>query len=116
MNNYWSRNDTKEWIVQLEHRIDDIEYYLDRTLKWCEEYGVDDERVIFLCSFLTCVWVSTMRGEPITFIELMEILGVEGLHQDEEKIYELSGTWAELDHIELLEKALEKFQDGSIEP
>ena len=27
---YWSRNDTKEWIVQLEHRIEDIDYYQRR--------------------------------------------------------------------------------------
>lgn len=52
---YWSRDDTREWINQLEHRVDDIDYYLDRTLAWCDEYGVYDEKVVFMCSFLTCI-------------------------------------------------------------
>ena len=45
---YWSRNDTKEWITQLEHRIKDIDYYLERTVAWCEEYGIDDNKVVFM--------------------------------------------------------------------
>ena len=100
---YWSRNDTKEWIIQLEHRVEDIEYYLERTLEWCDEYGVDNGRVVFMCSFLTCIWVSAMRGEPITFTELMEILGVEDFETNEEKLYELDEKWIQLDHSDLLE-------------
>ena len=108
---YWSRNDTKEWINQLEHRIDDIDYYLGKTLSWCEEYGVYDEKTIFMCSFLTCIWVSQVRGEQITFTELMEMLGVaewETNSNNEEKIYELDECYAELDHYELLERAVGK--------
>jgi hypothetical protein len=92
---YWSRDDTKEWINQLEHRVDDIDYYLDRTLAWCDEYGVYDEKTVFMCSFLTCIWVSQVRGEPITFTELMEMLGVkewETNSDNEEKIY----VWGQL--------------------
>lgn len=108
---YWSRDDTKEWINQLEHRIDDIDYYLGRTLIWCDEYGVHDEKTVFMCSFLTCIWVSQVRGEPITFTELMEMLGVkewESSNGNEEKIYELDDCYAELDHYELLERAVSK--------
>lgn len=108
---YWSRDDTKEWINQLEHRIDDIDYYLDRTLSWCDEYGIDNHQTIFMCSFLTCVWVSQVRGEQITFLELMEMLGVtewESNSNTEEKIYELDECYADLDHYELLERAVEK--------
>jgi uncharacterized protein (UPF0305 family) len=106
---YWSRDDTKEWIIQLEHRIEDIEYYLDRTSEWCDEYGIDNGKVIFMCSFITCIWVSYMRNEPITFIELMELLGVDNWEADEEKIYELDDRWGELDHYDLLEKVVETF-------
>lgn len=107
----WTRDDTKEWIIQLEHRLEDIDYYLERTAEWCNDYGVDDARVIFMCNFITCVWVSYMRGEPITFIELMEMLGVENWETDEEKIYELDDRWGELDHYELLEQVVEKFNE-----
>lgn len=103
---YWSRDDTKEWIIQLEHRLDDIDYYLNRTIEWCDEYGIEDDRVVFMCSFLTCIWVSRMRDEPITFVELMEMLGVEEWDSDEEKIYELDDEYAQLDHHEFLEKVV----------
>jgi hypothetical protein len=111
---YWSRDDTKEWIIQLEHRIEDIDYYLDRTAEWCDEYGIDDNRVIFMCSFLTCIWVSQMRGEPITFTELMELLGVEEWDCDEDKIYELDEKFADLDHHELLERVASTCGDDDI--
>jgi hypothetical protein len=112
---YWSRNDTKEWITQLEHRIKDIDYYLDRTVTWCEEYGIDDNKVVFMCSFLTCIWVSRLRDEPITFTELMEMLGVEDWESKEEKIYELDDRWAELDHHEFLEQVVEKFNEDDFD-
>lgn len=108
---YWTRDDTKEWIAQLEHRLEDIDYYLEQTAHWCDEYGIEDDRTVFMCSFLTCVWVSHMRGEPITFTELMELLGVEEWECDEDKIYELDARYADLDHHELLEKTVEKLGD-----
>lgn len=103
----WTRDDTKEWIIQLEHRIEDIDYYLNETVKWCEEYGIDDNNVVFMCSFLTCIWVSAMRGETITYTELMEMLGVDEWEQGEEKTYELDDNWLDLDHYELLERTVE---------
>jgi hypothetical protein len=106
---YWSREDTKEWIIQLEHRVQDIDYYLNKTLEWCEDYGVEDNHVVFMCSFLTCIWVSHMRGEPITFTELMEMLGVEEWESDEEKVYELDDRWGNLDFHEFLEQVVEKY-------
>jgi hypothetical protein len=112
---YWSRDDTKEWINQLEHRIDDIDYYLDRTLAWCDEYGIDNQRVVFMCSFLTCIWVSQVRGEPISFIELMEMLGVEEWetsNNNEDKVYELDECFSNLDHYELLEQAVDRLRDA----
>ena len=113
---YWSREDTKEWIIQLEHRIQDIDYYLNKAGEWCDEYGIDNNNLIFMCSFLTCVWVSNMRGEHITFNELMEILGVdEWTHDDEEKIYQLDDHWGSLDFHEFLEKVVETYTEDDDE-
>ena len=107
----WTRNDTKEWIIQLEHRVQDMDYYLDKASDWCDEYGIDNNNLIFMCSFLTCVWVSNMRGEHITFNELMEILGVEEWNDDEEKYYELDECWGNLDFHEFLEKVVETYSE-----
>ena len=107
----WTRNDTKEWIIQLEHRIQDIDYYLDKAGEWCDEYGIDNNNLIFMCSFLTCVWVSNMRGEPITFNELMEILGVDEWNDDEEKYYELDECWGSLDFHDFLEKVVQTYSE-----
>lgn len=103
----WTREDTKDWIAQLEHRIDDINYYLSETLKWCEHKEIEDDHVVFMCSFLTCVWVTGLRGEYITYNELMEILNVHQYVEEGEKIYEIDDKWLELEHNELLEKIVE---------
>lgn len=107
MHKYWSRDDTKNWYIQLENRIEDIDYYLRRTIDWCNDQGVENERTIFMCSFLTCIWVSSMRGEMITYLELMEMLGIEEIPKDEEKFYELDPIYANMDHDELLERVVQ---------
>lgn len=108
----WTRDNTREWIDALEGRLYDITYYLDRTLEWCDENDIEDERTIFMCCFLTCIWVSQLRGEPITYVELMEMLGVEEFESPEEKFYELDSEYVDLEHEELLTKAVEKL-DGT---
>ena len=64
-----------------------------------------------MCSFLTCVWVSNMRDEHITFNELMEILGVEEWNDKEEKYYELDECWGSLDFHEFLEKVVATYSE-----
>lgn len=108
---YWSREHTKEWIMQLENRIDDIDYFLNRTVEWCEDNYVYDNRLVFMCSFLTCIWVSQVRGEPITFTELMEMLGAEEVESEEEKIYELDEKFIDMEHEELLDLAVKTFRE-----
>ena len=49
---YWSRDDTKEWIVQLENRIEDIDYYLNRTVEWCETNGVWDNEKVYDMTYI----------------------------------------------------------------
>jgi hypothetical protein len=106
---YWSREDTKAYVAQLEDRIEDIAYYIEKTEQWCDENYIDDERVIFMCMFLTAIWVSQLRCEPISYVELMEMLGVEDIPEDEEKFYELNDTYADLTHKELLIRAVKTF-------
>lgn len=103
---YWSRENTKEWIAELEDRIEDIEHYVDKTLLWCIHNDIYDQKIVFMCCFLTCIWVSQLRSEEITYIELMEILGVESMHQAEEKFYQLDIQYADLTHNELLSSAV----------
>jgi len=110
--NYWSREDTKAWVAQLEDRIEDIAHYIDRTLDWCEENYIDDDRVIFMCCFLTAIWVSQLRCEKISYIELMEMLGIKDIpNADEEKFYELDEQYENLTHKELLASAVRHFDD-----
>jgi hypothetical protein len=109
----WTREDTKCWIEALEGRLKDITFYLDRTTQWCEDNYVEDERTIFMCCFLTCVWVSQLRGEDISYIELMELLGVASLASQEEKIFELDDEYLGLEHDQLLRAAVAKLEKDS---
>jgi hypothetical protein len=109
----WTRENTKCWIEALEGRLEDITFYLDRTTQWCEDNYVEDERTIFMCCFLTCVWVSQLRGEDISYIELMELLGVSSLASQEEKIFELDDEYLGLEHDQLLRAAVAKLEKDS---
>jgi len=109
MPKYWSRENTQYWISQLENRIDDIEYYLHRTIEWCEINGVWDEEKVFTLSFITVLWVTNMRNEDISKRELLEILGISGWEDTEDLVYELGKESRQMDHEELLKTVLEKF-------
>jgi hypothetical protein len=98
----WDRQSTRNWIAQLEHRIEDIEYYLRRTVEWCEANEVYSDRTVFACTVMTAVWVSHMRGEPISKHELFEMLGVKGWDTIDDAIYEFNKDYETLDHEELL--------------
>lgn len=73
----WTRDHTKDWVSQLENRLEDIDYYLAETIKWCEDNEIYDDETVFGCTLITLVWVSHMRQEPISKREAMEILGIE---------------------------------------
>jgi hypothetical protein len=109
----WTREDTKCWFESVEDRLEDIKVYLDRTIHWCENNYVYDERTVFTCCFLTCVWVSQLRGEDITYIELMELMGVAEAHSLEEKIFELDIEYLGLTHEQLLEAAVANLEKDS---
>lgn len=107
----WTRDQTREWITQLENRIEDIDYYLKRTVNWCENRFIHDDHKIFILSFITCIWVSYMRDEPITYNELMELLGLENMTISEDKIYEISPKFMDLEYEEMLDAILENLED-----
>ena len=77
MSKYWSRDDTKTWIAHVENRIEDMDYYLNQTIKFCEENNIINNQTVFTLSFLTVLWVSYMREEPISRREIFEILCVK---------------------------------------
>lgn len=103
----WSRDQTKEWISQLENRIDDIEYYLLRTIEWCEERGIYNDQAVFACSMITVVWVSQMRQEPISRREIFEILGIKDWDQATDDTFELAEKFKHCDIEDLLEMVTE---------
>jgi hypothetical protein len=110
MTKYWSRDDTKYWIAQLENRIEDIDYYLMRTVEWCERYGIWEDEVVFALSSLTVIWVSHMRDEPITRRELLEILAVNLWDEVEDVEYTLNPKYLNMDLEDILEEAIQKFR------
>lgn len=111
----WTRDDTKDWIQSLESRTRDIRHFMERTIEWCEEQDIDDERIVFMCCFLTCIWVSQLRGEEISYVELMEFLGAEEVRVLEEKFYSLDSKFLELEHEELLQKAVNMLGDNGFD-
>lgn len=106
----WTREDTRDWIKCLKHRIDDINYFLNLTVEWCEDNYIYDHDRVFICSFITCIWVSYQRDEPITYNELLEMLGLDNMTIKEDKLYELDEDFVNLEHEQLLETVIRKFK------
>ncbi len=100
----WTREDTQQWITQLENRIEDIDYYLQRTVEWCEQNGIWQNERVFGLTFVTVLWVCHMRDEDVTRQEIFEILGVEDFQNAEDRIMELGNVLGKLDWEEMLQK------------
>jgi hypothetical protein len=109
MTKIWSRDDTKEWVIQLEHRLEDIDYYLKKTVDWCEENGIYDDQIVFACASITVLWVSHMRHEPISRREMLEIVGILDWDQVDDFEYRLDDEYSNYDHEEILEAVVNRF-------
>jgi hypothetical protein len=109
MKKYWSRDDTQHWIIQLENRVEDIDYYLARTVEWCETNGIYDDQMVFACASMTVIWVSHMRGEPISKREMLELVGIEDWDKVEDLEYSLGKEFSDYDHEEILEAVVSRF-------
>ena len=102
MSKYWSRDDTKTWIAHVENRIEDMDYYLNQTIKFCEENNIINNQTVFTLSFLTVLWVSYMREEPISRREIFEILCVKDWDSLPDAPVELGEKFEDIDFEELL--------------
>jgi hypothetical protein len=105
----WTRDNTKHWVAQLENRIEDIEFYLRRTVEWCEENEVYSDNTVFVCSVMALTWVCHLRGEEISRRELFEILGIENWNAIEDAVLELNPKYEEMQLEELLELVVSSF-------
>jgi hypothetical protein len=105
----WTRDRTKDWVSQLETRIEDIDYYLQRTVEWCETNEIYDDQAVFACAVMTVVWVSSMRGEPLSRREALEIVGIADADSVDDAEYTLGEEYHDYDHEELLEAVASQF-------
>lgn len=100
----WLRDNTKDWIHSVESRIEDLDYYLKRTVEYCERTSIWEDKKVFLLSVITCVWVTSMRDESITLQEIVEILGLEQIEYiKDDRIFDISENFQNLDHEQLLD-------------
>jgi hypothetical protein len=99
----WTRDQTREWIAHLENRLEDIDYYLNRTVEWCENHGLYNDQAVFACAVMTVIWVSHMRQEPLSKREVLELVGVVDYYNAEDQEYQLNPEFQNYELEELLE-------------
>ena len=105
----WTRDNTKDFIHRVESRIEDLNYYLKRTVEWCENNGVFENKRILMCCLISCIWVSSMREEEISFKEIVEIIGLEEFEDSNlDKVYDICQEFRNLEHEEILEMLISK--------
>lgn len=105
----WTRDNTKHWVAQLENRIEDIEFYLRRTIEWCEENEVYSDNLVFVCSVMTLSWVCHLRGEELSRREVFEILGIDNWNAIEDAMLEFNPKYEDMQLEELLELVVSSF-------
>lgn len=99
---YWSRTDTQYWISQMESRLDDLNYYLNRTLEWAEQHQVVDQEKIFSLGFVTVLWVCHMRSEDVSRREVYELLGITDWQTTEDCVMLLGDQLSDMDYEDML--------------
>lgn len=102
----WTREDTRDWIVQLELRVEDLNYYLKQTVQWCEENNILNDKTVFACGLMTALWVVWQRNETISRWEIMEILGVRDWQNFPDEAIELGERFWGSDLEEILEEVV----------
>lgn len=99
---YWSRNNTKDWISQIETRIEDFNFYLSETTRYCDQHAIFDDKDVLAMSIMTCIWVASMRNEKISLSEVIDILNLE-MDLVSDKTYDLTEEMSQLDFEQMLE-------------
>jgi hypothetical protein len=102
MKHHWSRDDTQSWIAQMENRLEDLNYYLNRTIEWAEHHNVIDQETIFTLGFVTVLWVCYMRAEEVSRREVYELLGISGWETTEDHVMELGDQLSDMDYEDML--------------
>ena len=105
----WTREQTQEWLIQLETRIEDIGYYLVRTAEWCERNGVWADNKVIACSIVTVIWVCNMRNERVSRREIFEILGCPGWEDMDDIGYSLNSELLNAELEDILEQTIDHF-------
>lgn len=105
---YWGINDTRDWIVQVQMRLEDMDFYLKETIRYCETRGIIDNVQVLVLSIMTCIWVSTMRNEPISICEVADILGLDNLSNLADKTYTANDHLSLLDFEQMLDMIVDK--------
>jgi hypothetical protein len=103
----WLRDDTKDWIAQLENRIEDIGYYLIQTSEWCEEREIDRHQTVAACMIITILWVTHMRDESISKREIYELIGIQDWFDAPEEVCELHQKYKGCELEDLLNLAID---------
>jgi len=100
---HWSMFDTKIWLAHVENRIEDMDYYLNQTINYCEANNIINNETVFTLSFLTILWVSYMREEPISRREIFEILCIKDWEDLPDSEVELGSKLEKFDLKDLLD-------------
>lgn len=117
MNRPWSRNDTQEWIAQMETRVADMQYYLGEALLWLASQGYCRPEITIACLTMTCVWVSNMRNEQITAHEIMEMIGASTEDaKTPNSIFELAPQFKGWDIEEIWYHTVRQYDDPDYHP
>lgn len=101
----WTREDTKLWIHEQYLKMEDVQYYLNATVQWLEHHNIASKKIVFVCSFMTIIWVNHLRGSVSSKREIFELLEVPDWEEIQDKLYVLPSAYVEmnLEHEELLE-------------
>jgi len=113
----WIREDTKEWITQMENRVQDMQYYLEEAILWLSVHGYHHPDMTIACLTMTCVWVANMRNEPITAHEIMEMIGADTEEVEiKDDIFELAPNYHGWEIEEIWYHVIRQYDDPDYHP
>lgn len=104
-NSEWTIEDTRLWIHDQYLKLEDVDYYLKATVEWLEQKGIFNKKLVFVCSFMTVIWVNHLRGCVSSKREIFELLDIPDWEDVVDQPYVLPPVYVEmnLEHEELLE-------------
>lgn len=109
----WSREQTREWLAAIEDSVEDYEYYLRRTLEWCENNNAWSESKVLACCVMTIIWVSVLRGETITMRNVLEILGSDDVDLVSDEIVQLGPEVHSMNLEQILARCMDDYPDDT---